>query len=281
MKNELKQLAQTDDRTYSERAVVMRTYRTKDQLETFQQGLTTVQYDPVKHLTCDVRIVKDGTMVYGVKLTPHILQRDSSGNIIQTIYDGTVENPTGDVPVNIPLVGSYVFISWLDKHTAFVALQTNTENILVGSTEGAYFDFYNREDIRILELKNADEFNIQLNNGKLFSIKTDNKDFTTLLILLEKIVMSVEGAQIVLDKEPLGSSDIPVIKIETDGGKISIKNDVEDLRIILQDFVDSFISYINAVTVGLTTADPSLSSTLSNALSGLNQLKIRIDSLLM
>lgn len=277
MKKELRELAKTDDRTYSDRAVVMRTYRTKDQLEAFQQGLTTVQYDPVKHLTCDVRITKDGTMVYGVKLSPHILKRDSSGNIIQTIYDGTVENPTGDVPVNIPLVGSYVFISWLDKNTAFVALQTNTENILVGSTEGAYFDFYNREDIRILELKNADEFNIVLNNGKSFSIKTDSQDFTTLLVLLEKIVLSVEGAQIVLDKE----NDIPVIKIETDGGKISIKNDKEDLRILLQDWVDSFISYINAVYAGLIVADPSLGGTLTNALSGLNGLKTRIDTLLM
>jgi len=276
MKKNLQQLAKSDDKTYSNRAVVTKIYRVKEQLEDFNLGLTKVQYNQVKHLQCDVRITRDGTDVYGVLLSPHILKRDSSGTITDTIYDGSVESPTGTVPVQVPLVGSYVFISWLDRNTAFVSMQTSTENIIVGSTEGAYFDFYNREDTRILDLKNADEFNISLNNGKTFNVKTDSNDFTTWLVLLEQIVLSIENAQIVIETV----DNVPLIRIETDGGKISIKNDKENLNAILNEFIDTFIKYVNGVTAGLSTAQPSLAATMSDLVSKLGSLKGRVDLLL-
>lgn len=274
MKKEFKELVKSTAEYYSDRAVVMKTYRTKDQLEDFNLGLTKVQYDPYKHLKCDVRLTKDGTMVYGVDLTPHLLSKDSNGNI-QTIYDGTLENSTGDIPVTVPLVGSYVFINWLSENQARVAQITFTENIVVGSTEGAYFDFYNREDIRILDLKNADEFNIQLNNGKSFSVKTDKQDFTTFLVLLERIVLSITDAQIVIET----IDNVPTIKIETDKGKISIKNDTENLLNILLDIVTQFESYINTVFTGLILADATLSTSLTQILNNLTKLKQSINNL--
>jgi hypothetical protein len=277
MKNELLNLTKPNERFYSDRAVVIQTYRVKDQLDLFNRGILKEQYNAIKHLTCDVRLTKDGTIVYGVKLSPHILKQDSNGSYTEIIYDGTIESPSGDIPVQIPLIGSYVFINWLDRNNAFVALQTNSESIIVGSTQGAYFDFYNNEETKILDLKNADEFNVALNNGKVFNIKTDSKDYTTFLVLLERIILSVQNAQIIIETDDNG---IPLIKLETDKGKISICNEQYNLKDILLEIIDNFISYINKVSPGLILADATLSNSLTQTVINLNELKNKINLLL-
>lgn len=279
MKKELNRLIR-NNQVYSDRATVIQTYRVKDQLDLFNNGFQDKQYYPEKHLTCDVRLTRDGTIVYGVYLSPVVLEEDTNGNFIQTVFDGTTESLTGDVRVNVPLVGSYVFINWLDEYTSFVSVQTNTESIIVGSTEGAYLDFYNREDTRVLDLKNADEFNIQLNNGKVFNLKTDSKDYTTLLILLERIVLSIQSAQIVIETD---ENNIPLIKIETDGGLISIKNDTQNLKDILLNLVTEFETYIKTVLPGLgsTSEGVGITNTLNQSLNNLIDLKDNINKLLI
>jgi len=260
LKNALVKLVGNNTRFYSELAEVVRTYRVKDVNERGEV------YSPIKHLTCDVRIVSNATIVYGVKLSPAFWQ---AGN---TVFDGTTESKSGDIRVDVPLVGSYVLISWTDEENAFVVMNSRTESLVIGSTSGAYIDFYVQDESRIMELVNTDEFRIELPSGRSFVIKNDTSANTSeILAILNKVNFKVDKANLLF-------SDAGMNFEITDDGKIEIKNNTESLRDILYDMTEFYINYLNGVSVGLAAAVPPVN--VAPVISNLQLLKNRIDKLL-
>lgn len=257
LKEAIRQLS-TNDRIYSELAEVIQTYRVKDQQEL---GMT---YNSKQHTKCDVRLVKDGSIVYDVLLTPAEV---TSGD---TVFDGSPESPSGSIQVNVPKVSSKVFITWLDTETAFVSLNTFTESIIVGSSEGAYLDFYTRDESRIIDLVNCDEFTIQFSNGETLSIKVDaNTGLGELISTLNSVNLLTEEGSLILDGN--------IIEIVTKTGKISVRNDSNSLKDILSDIVKAIQDYITSVSPGLSAAGTPLDPSIA---SGLTQLQTRISNLM-
>jgi len=264
----LKKLVNTNTKFYSALAVVMTTYRVKDVNE---RGET---YNAVNHLTCDVRMVSDDTILYGVKLTPAILKVDSAGNITDAVYDGSPESRTGTVKADVPLVGSYVFITWLDEENAFVSMNTQTNSFVIGSSEGAYIDFYVADESNIIELINCTEFKVQFPNGKTFNLKftEGSTSIAELVVLLDSIRLNISAAEILMN-------DAGIEFNVTNAGKISIKNDLENLKDLLIDFISEFITYLNTVAAGLAVAVPPVN--VVPIVTNLTTLRGRVSTLLV
>jgi len=254
----LKELTKTDVHLYSDIATVETVYDRETQSEL---GMT---YDKNKHTLCDVRLVKDGSIVFGVKMTPIVLKEDD------VIRD---ENTDGNVWFPTPSVGSYVFISYLDAENAFLSLLTNTNSFKVGSSEGAYIDFYIKDKIRTIDLKNADEFRVEFKDNKVFSIKNDAvTNLTDLFISLDKIHFSIlSGASIRMENKEV------FVSVE-DGGKIDITDGTIHIKDILVSINDELLNYLNSVNAGLVIAGYP-ATTIPNAVVKLNEIKTRINKL--
>ena len=267
LESALKMLAKNNVNYYSETATVVRTYRVKD------VNARGEAYDPYKHLTCDVRLLRDDITVYGVRLSPAVLAIDSSGNVTDVVFDGTAESKSGTINVDVPLVGSFVFITWLDEENAFVSLSSRTESIIIGSSDGAYIDFYVQDESYVIEFVNTELFKIEFPKGRFFKLMyTESDDFTQLLTLLDKIQLRVKNSELVMDGEDIE------ITVGIDG-KISIKNATENLKDILLGLIDQFISYLNLVSVGLSVAVPPVN--VVPVVNNLNNIKTRVSGLLL
>jgi len=255
LREQIINLSKADERYYSNVAIIVQTYTKKEQSEL---GMT---YDINKHLTCDVRLVDDGSIVYNVLLNPVILTSTDE------INDSTPESNTGNIKLTIPSKGSYVVISWLNRNQAFVALTTQTNSFYIGNSEGAYIDFFVRDKLRTIELVNADEFLVTFKDGKVFDIKTDvNTNLTELFIQLDKIHFKIiSGASILMqDKQILNS-------VET-GGKIDITNGTLHIKDILTEIVTNLETYLTTVQGVGTVINP-------NVFTNLTQVKLDISTL--
>lgn len=245
----IKTLNKDNTKYYSKQAIVTQTYRVKDQQELFAEGKLPVEYDPFKHIVCDVRLVEDGSMVYDVKLTPKIITEN------ETIIDGSPESKlenTRDIPnvtrVDVPLIGSYVYISWLSDEDAYVSFQSHTESIVIGNADGAYIDFYIKDETRIIDLVNCDEFNVQFPRGKYFNIKTDvSSEISELITYLNSILLQTPTTQIDM-------RDNIDILVSGDQNKIKIENEQVNLKDILNDIISELNGYFQNIEPTLVQA---------------------------
>lgn len=257
-------LTKDNEKIYSDLARVVRTYRKVD-----CESLG-INYDPQKHILCDVELVKDeGYILYDVRLTPHIL------DINDVIADGTRESAEGNVHIQVPQIGSYVFISYLDSENAFVSMQSNAESITIGTPETGYFNFFTMNNKRIIELVNTQEFNVLFPNGKYFTLTTDLQENTVAMkLLFDYIEFLTKNAGIIISEND--------VDIFVKDGKINIHNDNYSLaKDILTPIINNFISYINSVnTKFLATGQPNPLIPTS-VINSLNEINNKINTFLI
>lgn len=250
-------------RKYSDVAIIKQTYTKVD------CTALGIPYTPERHITCDVELVQDrGNVLYNVRLTPVILKRDEKGVVTDVVADGSPESPTGTVKVQIPQIGSYVFISYTDDQNAFVAVQSNIDTITLGTTNGGYFNFYTKENKSVVELVNTQSFAVRFPNGRYLELSSDLINNTySMSMLFDYIEFLTKNNGIICDNEKVE------IFVKGDN-KIDIHNDNFHFGSdILNKLLDSLTTFINDSLVEYNTGTAPNPLYIQNVNSMLNKIQ--------
>lgn len=264
------------NRVYSDLAIVKTIY-TRSECNRLK-----IKYSPYKHAVCDVQLVKDGSMLTDVKLTPYLI---TDSTIVADASDEGSIKLSSNVTIDIPAIDSYVFISYLNATTAFVAVQSDADSTILGGSNGAKLSQYVKDDIRILELLNADLVKFMFPENKYFTLTSDTtKNTVTLDMLMSFIqIMTNDKAIITMGED---SDGIQTINLSVpSGGKISIRNaDGISLVTILIDIctaLEEYISNVNTAYAASAPIAPPLPPLIPvSVTSKLTDIKTRINNLL-
>jgi len=217
-----------------------------------------IPYSNYKHVLCDVQLVKDGSMLYDVKISPYLVQ-DST--IVADASDADSIKTSAVAPngilIDVPAVDSYVFISYLNKNTAFIAVQSDADSSILGGTNGARLSQFVKDDKRILQLLSADEVNFKFPDNKYLTLTSDTvNNKVSLDMLFSFIQIIIKNGGLISMGEDSDGKQLITLSVPTDG-RISIKNtDGISLVNILLDIISSLESYISNVNTAYAASAP-------------------------
>lgn len=241
-------LAKPNNRVYGELVRVVQTYTRKDCIE------LGIEYDPWKHILCDIELIKDGSIMYDVRFTSEVLPYDSTKTYQEnvqlqqnTIADGSdtsILRSSATVLLNVPKKSSYAFLQYLDEENGYLALSSGSDTNVLGQANGARLILNVENGSRNLLLENADEFKIMFNNGSYFLLRSDKSVNTVgMQVFIDDVIQLMTKHQSFLKI----SSDKIEIAAEN-SSKISIHNSQTDLKAdIIEPLCQALIDYGNDI----------------------------------